>query len=52
MGDYFEGFLQEESRNLGLTLEEIRDWEPPQKTRGRGRKASKAKSVQAEVEEL
>ena len=24
MGDYFEGFLQEESRNLGLTLDEIR----------------------------
>jgi hypothetical protein len=52
MGDYFEGFLQEESRNLGLTLDEIRAWEPPQKAPGRGRKASKAKRVQAEVEEI
>jgi hypothetical protein len=52
MGDYFEGFLQEESRNLGLTLDEIRAWEPPQKTRGRGRRASRAKSPQHEVEEI
>jgi len=35
MGDYFEGFLQEESRNLGLTLDEIKAWQPPQRTRGR-----------------
>ena len=33
MGDYFEGFLQEESRNLGLTLDEIRAWQPPQRSR-------------------
>jgi hypothetical protein len=38
MGDYFEGFLQEESRNLGLTLDEIRAWQPPQRAaRGRRR---------------
>jgi len=37
MGDYFEGFLQEESRNLGLTLDQIRAWEPPAKPRGRRR---------------
>ncbi len=39
MGDYFEGFLQEESRNLGLTLDELRAWQPARKLpvrRGRG----------------
>jgi hypothetical protein len=35
MGDYFEGFVQEESRNMGLTLEEIRSWQPPERTRVR-----------------
>ncbi len=28
MGDYFEGFLQEESRILGLTLDAIKAWQP------------------------
>lgn len=44
MGDYFEGFVQEEARSLprpggdsGWTLEEIRAWQPPQR-RGKGRK--------------
>jgi hypothetical protein len=37
MGDYFEGFLQEESRNLGLTPDQIRAWQPPAKPRGRRR---------------
>jgi len=40
MGDYFEGFLQEESRNLGLTLEEIRGWEPVRKSPARRRRGS------------
>ncbi len=37
--DLFEGFLQEESRNLGLTLDELRAWQPARKLpvrRGRG----------------
>jgi len=38
MGDYIEGFVQEESRNVGLTLEEIKTWKPPERSRGRGRK--------------
>jgi hypothetical protein len=38
MGDYFEGFVQEESRNAGLTLEEIKAWQPPQRATGRGRR--------------
>lgn len=29
MGDYFEGFIQEEARQMGKTLEQIRAWEPP-----------------------
>jgi hypothetical protein len=44
MGDYFEGFLQEEARNLpregggtGWTLDEIKAWQPPRTTRGRRR---------------
>ena len=40
MGEYFEGFLQEESRQMGLTLEQIRAWAPPQRSGGRGRKKS------------
>jgi hypothetical protein len=38
MGDYFEGFVQEESRNLGLTLDQFRAWQPPQRAGGRGRR--------------
>ena len=37
MGDYFEGFLQEESRNLGLTLADIKAWQPPQRAARRPR---------------
>lgn len=35
--DLFEGFLQEESRNLGLTLAEIKAWQPPQRAARRPR---------------
>jgi hypothetical protein len=38
MGDYFEGFVQEESRNAGLTLDQIKARQPPERSRGRGRK--------------
>ncbi len=31
MGDYFEGFVQEEARDLGMTLEEVKGWEAPKK---------------------
>ena len=33
MGDYFEGFVQGEGRELGKTVEEIRKWTPPEKPR-------------------
>jgi hypothetical protein len=31
MGDYFEGFIQEEARQMGKTLDQIKGWEPPKK---------------------
>ena len=40
MGDYFEGFIQEESRQMGKTLDQIKAWEPPKKTARRRRKAT------------
>ena len=39
MGDYFEGFIQDEARQMGKTLAEIRAWQPPQHAkRGRTRR--------------
>ena len=37
MGDYFEGFINDEARQMGKTLDEIRAWEPPKRT-GRKKK--------------
>jgi len=39
MGDYFEGFIQEEARQMGKTLDQIKAWEPPKKTTRRRGKA-------------
>jgi hypothetical protein len=33
LGDYFEGFVKDEARTLGLTVEDVRKWEPPKKTK-------------------
>jgi len=41
MGDYFESFVNEEARNLGKTLAEIKAWVPPVRTATRSRKKSK-----------
>ena len=39
MGDYFEGFIDEEARALSLTRESILNWTPPDgQTRRRGRR--------------
>jgi hypothetical protein len=40
MGDYYEGFVQEEARKMEKTLDDVQKWEPPARTirRGRGRK--------------
>jgi hypothetical protein len=40
MGDYFEGFIQEEARQIGKTLDQIRAWEPPKKTMRRRQQAA------------
>ena len=29
MGDYFAGYIEEEARELGLTLDDLRAWTPP-----------------------
>lgn len=45
MGDYFEGFVNEEARRLGLTLDEVKAWAPVKRVaRGKQgrRKASEA----------
>ena len=41
MGDYFESFVNEEARNLGKTLAEIKAWVPPVRTATRSRKKTK-----------
>ncbi len=38
MGDYFQGYVNEEARQLGKTIPEIRAWEPLKKTGGRKKK--------------
>ncbi|MHA7839493.1 MAG: BREX-2 system adenine-specific DNA-methyltransferase PglX [bacterium] len=45
MGEYFEEFVTEEARALGLALDEIGSWTPPAKTRARkpGKKAARKK---------
>jgi hypothetical protein len=49
MGDYFEGFVNEEARNLGKTLAEIKAWVPPRKVSKAKPTKSKKKSVQADI---
>jgi hypothetical protein len=41
MGDYFEGFVQDEARQMGRTIEQVRAWQPPPRAaRGRGRRTT------------
>jgi hypothetical protein len=35
MGDYFEGFVQDEARQMNKTVEKIRAWQPPAKKTSR-----------------
>ncbi len=37
MGDYFEGFITDETRQMDKTLDQIRAWEPPKRTTRRRR---------------
>ena len=40
MGDYFAGFLADEARSLGLTLDDLRGWQPAPSAARRGRRRS------------
>ena len=40
MGDYFAGFVDEEARALGFTLDDVRAWQPPAGNSRRRRRAS------------
>jgi hypothetical protein len=40
MGDYFVGFVDEEARALGFTLDDVLAWQPPARNVSRRRKAS------------
>ena len=46
MGDYYEGFVQDEARQLGRTIEEVRAWQPPAKKTAR--KAPKPRTKKEE----
>jgi hypothetical protein len=46
MGDYFEGFVQDEARQMGRTIAELRAWQPPAKKTSR--KAAKTPSKKEE----
>ncbi len=40
MGDYYDGFVRDEARALGVTLEQLRDWKPAVTAARRGRRRS------------
>ena len=50
MGDYFEGFIDEEARALSLTREAIRAWAPPEVESRRGRRKPTRRRQQADRE--
>jgi hypothetical protein len=41
MGDYFEGFVQDEARLMNRTLDEVRAWQPPTRNARASRRAAK-----------
>jgi hypothetical protein len=44
MGDYYEGFVQDEARQMGRTIDEVRAWQPSAKPKKPARKGAKAQS--------
>lgn len=40
MGDYFDNFVQEQARQMGKTLDEIKAWQAPKKTTRRRKKVA------------
>lgn len=47
LGDYFEGYLDEQCAELGLTRDGLRAWRPAAKTRGGGASKGKTKARKA-----
>ncbi len=43
MGDYFESFVEQEARTLGLTVAAVRAWQPPKKGSRKGAKTQRGK---------
>ena len=43
MGDYYQGFIADEARHMGKTIEEIQEWQPPKRTPIRRRKKQRQK---------
>jgi len=41
MGDYYESFATDEAQQLGKTLDDIRNWQPPEKKKGKRKKKTK-----------
>jgi uncharacterized protein DUF7008 len=50
MGEYFEGFIQEEARQMGKTLEEIKNWMPPKKSKKPVKKNQQQKDPESRLE--
>jgi hypothetical protein len=42
MGDYFESFIQDEARQMGQTLAQIKAWEPPKKVTRRRKQTARS----------
>jgi hypothetical protein len=45
LGDFYESFLDDEARALGLTMQDLRDWRPPAQTKGRKKKCKRCSEV-------
>ena len=42
MGDYFESYLTEEAKAVGMSVDQVMAWTPPAKANGRGKKKGKS----------
>ena len=42
MGDYYANFVTQEARELGFTLDDLRNWQPAPAAARRGRKKAAA----------
>jgi len=51
MGDYFDDFINQEARSLGLSIEQIESWTPPAKTDRADRKRGATQKGVIETEE-